>query len=382
MFQHVVVPLDGSNVAEKALEYGTGIARCFGARLTLVRAFQGSEQAARTLAMMQAAPGPDAMLDPVTVNAITDAQRAEEAEARAYLDEQARTLSASGLAVAVELVDAPPVDAICNLANREPATLVVMCTHGRGGLERLVFGGTAQDVVKGCNAPVLLVRVDESLITDEGQDLSDDINVGADVIGTDGKLGEVHRVIADAGHDRITDLVVKHGGLFGGPERVMPLGHVTRVAGGQVFVDLDGQSFQALDSFAQDRYRAAGADWPGPDRIQRQDWLLRAVASEGPTGALGTPPRDSVPDTRPRPADMMRPAIAEGMDVVDVSGRKVGEVGEFSIAADSGVPTRITLRRGFIFKQDTELPLEWVQALGDAGVVLKVEKEAVEALGS
>jgi nucleotide-binding universal stress UspA family protein/sporulation protein YlmC with PRC-barrel domain len=381
MFQHVIVPLDGSAIAEKALEYGTGIARCFGARLTLVRAYQGDEQAARTLAMMQAAPGPDGMLDPATVNAVTDAQREEEAQARAYLDQHAHTLSGSGLNVATELVDAPTADAICNLANREPASLVVMCTHGRGGLERLVFGGTAQDVVKGCNAPVLLVRVDESLITDEGQDLSDDINIGADVIGTDGKLGEVRRVIADTGHNRITDLVVKHGGLFGGNERVVPLGHVTRVAGGQVFVNLDTRSFESLDTFAQDRYNAAGEDWPVPDRIQRQDWLLRAAAAEGPMGAFGAPPSDTTPETRPRPADILRPAIAEGMDVIDSTGRKVGEVGEFSIAAESGAPTRITLRRGFIFKQDTELPLEWVQALGDEGVVLKVEKEAVEALG-
>ena len=381
MFQHVIVPLDGSALAEKALEYGTGIARCFGARVTLVRAFQGDEQAARTLAMMQAVPGPDGMLDPATVNAVTDAQRAEEAEARAYLDERARTLSASGISVATELVDAPPVDAICNLANREPASLVVMCTHGRGGLERLVFGGTAQDVVKGCNAPVLLVRVDESLITDEGQDLSDDINIGADVIGTDGKLGEVRRVIADTSHNRITDLVVKHGGLFGGGERVVKLGSVARVAGGQVFVNLDARSFESLDTFAQDRYSAAGEDWPVPERIQRQDWLLRAAAAEGPMGAMATP-RPAPPSSTPRPpADMLRPAISEGMDVVDVSGRKVGEVGEFSIAADSGLPTRITLRRGFIFKQDTELPLEWVQALGDEGVVLRVEKEAVESLG-
>jgi uncharacterized protein YrrD len=228
---------------------------------------------------------------------------------------------------------------------------------------------------------VLLVRVDESLITEDGQDLSDDINIGADVIGADGKLGEVHRVIADAGHNRITDLVVKRGGLFGGEERVVPLGHMTRVAGGQVFVDLDTRGFEALDTFAEDRYRAAGEDWPVPERIQRQDWLLSAVAAEGPMAAMGTPPRLATPERRPRPADMLRPAITEGMDVVDASGRKVGEVGEFSIAPDSGTPTRITLRRGFIFKQDTELPLEWVQALGDEGVVLKVEKEAVEALG-
>jgi nucleotide-binding universal stress UspA family protein/sporulation protein YlmC with PRC-barrel domain len=381
MFQHVVVPLDGSALAEKALVYGVEMARCFGARLTLLRAYQGDEQAARTLAMMQAAPGPDGMLDPATVNAVTDAQRGAEAEARAYVDEQARALRASGLDVTAELVDAPPAEAIGAVARREPNSLVVMSTHGRGGLERLVFGGTAQEVVQGCHVPVLLVRVDEALITEQGQDLSNDITIGAEVIGADGTLGEVRRVIADTAHNHITDLVVKRGGLFGGEERVIPLGHVTRVTGGQVFVDMDTHGFEALETFTEQHYRAAGDAWPVPDRIPRQDWLLRVTAAEGPMGAMTTPPT-SLPTPRPAPpADLTRPAITEGMAVFDASGRKIGEVGALSIAPESGMPTRITVRRGLIFKQDTELPVEWVQAFGDEGIVLNVEKEHVEALG-
>jgi nucleotide-binding universal stress UspA family protein/uncharacterized protein YrrD len=379
MFQRVIAPLDGSQLSEKALAYAAEIARRFGARITLLRAFEGAERSARTLAMMQAGPGPDGMLDPTTVEAVTEAARAEQSEARAYLDDRARELQARGLDVDVLLVDAPPAEAITRAAHSEPQTLVVMSTHGRGGLGRVVFGSTAQEVVQHCYAPVLLVRAVESAITESGADISSQLSIGAEVIGTVGKLGEVHRLLVDASSNRVTDIVVKHGFLFG-TERIVPLAHVTRVEGGAVFVDLDERGLEAMDSFAEDRYRAPGKDYPLPGRLDRNAYLLNAVAAEGPMAAMAPLPTEIPPAAQTPPADMQRPAIAEGMDVLDVDGRKVGEIGAFSVAPENGIPTHLTLRRGLLFKQDIELPIDWVQELGDEGVVLKVTKDQVEAL--
>jgi sporulation protein YlmC with PRC-barrel domain len=68
------------------------------------------------------------------------------------------------------------------------------------------------------------------------------------------------------------------------------------------------------------------------------------------------------------------------MAVVSADGEKVGEVGDISIAADSGTLTRVTLKRGMLFKHETEIPVAWVRDLGHEGVLLNVLKAEVEAL--
>jgi nucleotide-binding universal stress UspA family protein len=56
-------------------------------------------------------------------------------------------------------MDADATEAILQEAQREPATLIVMSTHGRGGLGRLVFGSVAQAVLERSHVPLLLIRV-------------------------------------------------------------------------------------------------------------------------------------------------------------------------------------------------------------------------------
>jgi nucleotide-binding universal stress UspA family protein len=57
------------------------------------------------------------------------------------------------------VADADATEAILEEAQREPGTLVVMSTHGRGGLGRLVFGSVAQAVLERSHVPLLLIRV-------------------------------------------------------------------------------------------------------------------------------------------------------------------------------------------------------------------------------
>ncbi|HEY7293735.1 MAG TPA: PRC-barrel domain-containing protein, partial [Dehalococcoidia bacterium] len=76
-----------------------------------------------------------------------------------------------------------------------------------------------------------------------------DVTIGAEVRGSDGKLGDVHRVIVDARTGHVTDLVVKHGFLFGN-ERVVPLSSVTKVENGVVYLDTDKEAFERFHGFA------------------------------------------------------------------------------------------------------------------------------------
>lgn len=157
MFQRILVPLDGSALAELALDYGADVASRYAARLTLFRAFDGPRRSAQLLLRVPVATGVT-MPYPRMVEQVTAAAQAAEAEIHTYLASQQQRLTGRGLDVDTVIADADAAEAILEEAQREPATLVVMSTHGRGGLGRLVFGSTAQAVLQRSPVPLLLIR--------------------------------------------------------------------------------------------------------------------------------------------------------------------------------------------------------------------------------
>jgi hypothetical protein len=82
-----------------------------------------------------------------------------------------------------------------------------------------------------------------------------EIRLGAEVRGTEDRLGGVHRFIADARIATVTDLVVEHGHLSG-QERVVPLAKVTQVDGGAVVHDRDEPHFTVLDGYTDEPLHA------------------------------------------------------------------------------------------------------------------------------
>jgi len=374
---------------------GQEIALKFSAPVALVRAYEGEDQSTRMLAMMPADPGAG-MIDPTTVQAVTDAAEMSKKDARAYIDAKAAALTALGLTVTTVLADDTPADAILTEARRDPAALVVMCTHGRGGLDRLFFGSVAQDVLHKLQTPLLLIRVQAALKAQRDRGTTEargsnaqsggisqmDINIGADVIGSDGKLGQVHRVIVDARTDRVTDLIVKHGFIWGN-ERVMPLTHVSKVENGAIHVDLDEKHFAILDGFTDDRYRAPDMQYNGPPGFNNTDFLMDVMVAEGSAAGLGQalPPMGFPGGQQLTPDDMSRPAVQPGTPVMDKDGEKIGEVHEFGMAADTGAPTHLTVRSGFLFHSDTTIPVELIAEISDDGIMLNVTKDQVQAHG-
>ncbi len=160
MIERVILPLDGSELAERALGHATELAERLGAPLTLLRAYDGPLRSARTLALMPS--GAVAASDAYAMRAIATSAGVAEAEATAYLDRVAGELRDRELVVEAALRDQSPSDAILDEAHRTDGALVVMSTHGRSGLSRLLFGSTAQDVLRRADVPVLLIRAVES----------------------------------------------------------------------------------------------------------------------------------------------------------------------------------------------------------------------------
>jgi nucleotide-binding universal stress UspA family protein len=158
MFARVLVPLDGSRLSEQALDSAAAIAERFGARVTLLLGFEGLDH----LAQVFARDGGE--LDRAKWEAMHRSTENALAAARQYLDARAAPFAERGIAVDTTIVDVrrgSAAGAIVEEAGRAPDTLLVMSTHGRSGLRRMIFGSTAQKVLETSPAPVLLIRAQE-----------------------------------------------------------------------------------------------------------------------------------------------------------------------------------------------------------------------------
>ena len=144
MFERIVVGLDGSQVSEIALKTGADLARSLGVPLHLVRVADlsvvpwGANQAAAAYAELS-----------------EDMVR-EKDESTRYLETVAQPLRDEGLAVTTEVRSGFAAQELSDAAR--PQDLLIVASHGRHGLERLVLGSVAEEVGKRSHASVLIAR--------------------------------------------------------------------------------------------------------------------------------------------------------------------------------------------------------------------------------
>lgn len=137
-FDRILVPLDGSAQAERAVSMAAALGDRERTEMQLLRATE-----AKTL------PGVDSMASEV----------AAVREAEGYLNRVAHGLSERGFKhVKASVWYGGPTAAILEAARVGRASLIVMTTHGRGGLTHLVLGSVAEEVVRSAKVPVLVLR--------------------------------------------------------------------------------------------------------------------------------------------------------------------------------------------------------------------------------
>lgn len=127
MFKKILVPLDGSDLAEGVLIYISELAAKFSSQVDLIGIFVETD---RTLDRLY-----KAYLDKVTVN-----------------------LQGEGIKDRASLLYGSPAEEILDYAERSGIDLIAMTTYGRSGITRWLMGSVAEKVVKGAKSPVLLVR--------------------------------------------------------------------------------------------------------------------------------------------------------------------------------------------------------------------------------
>lgn len=150
MYRRILVPLDGSQLAEEALRHAVQVASCTeGASITLIQVV-GTIGTAVAADPMGASAG-EAM-------AAMEAMDAAESAAGEYLDELSDGELLRGVPTRKVVVRGNAATEIVQYAHDNRIDLIAMSTHGRSGLGRLVFGSVADQVLRESGVPILLIR--------------------------------------------------------------------------------------------------------------------------------------------------------------------------------------------------------------------------------
>lgn len=145
MYARILVPVDGSPTATAGLREAMRLARGGRATIRLIHVID-------RLSLVQA-------MDPTPM--VVDIMKSLEVSGRSALEEARALVEKAGIAVQVTLkrpARGSVADAIVEETRRWKAELIVMGTHGRRGISRMIMGSTAQGVVASSKSPVLLVR--------------------------------------------------------------------------------------------------------------------------------------------------------------------------------------------------------------------------------
>ncbi|HET6367884.1 MAG TPA: universal stress protein [Pseudomonadales bacterium] len=147
LFHRIVVPTDLSDCAEEAWKVAQRVAETLQSELVLVHVFVT----------------PPIYGDPLRISADKTWEAYEKARqwVAEALDKTATQAKDKGVTVRPVMLTGSPAQEIVDLARSEQADLVIMGTHGRGGMSRVLLGSVADRVIRLAPCPVLTVRTPE-----------------------------------------------------------------------------------------------------------------------------------------------------------------------------------------------------------------------------
>jgi len=214
MFERILVPLDGSYVAERVLPVATRLARAFHGSMVLVRAVSSARS--RTI------------------------REAHLASAHTYLNQMPPLHMGQDLPVERVARLGPATPTILATARAHTIDLIVMCSHGYTGMARTIMGSIAQEVIRQAPVPVLLLRAEGPLPTGTHLDPRRPLRI---LIGLDGSASAERALLPAA--TLIALLAAPAQGAV----------HLTRVLTPSAYLQ-GGQSHESLDDAIQQADRS------------------------------------------------------------------------------------------------------------------------------
>ena len=147
MYNHILVPTDGSECAAKGIDRGIALARKLGAKVTIVTVTE-------TLPVYVGADG----FGWSAGAAYADYDQHQDAAAKAVLAAAKQKAEAAGVtAETIHVPRAQPAEAIVEAARSRNCDLIVMASHGRRGVRRLILGSQTSEVLAASSVAVLVI---------------------------------------------------------------------------------------------------------------------------------------------------------------------------------------------------------------------------------
>ena len=145
MYQKILVPLDGSELAECVLGHVDALARgCQAKSVVFIRVVEPIRQT-----------GGEYMMDQDQVKKIESESKQDAGE---YLKKISAKVSLGGAVVKTEVISGRPAEILAEYATKNQVDLIVIATHGRSGVSRWVWGSVADRILRSACIPVLMVR--------------------------------------------------------------------------------------------------------------------------------------------------------------------------------------------------------------------------------
>jgi nucleotide-binding universal stress UspA family protein len=135
MYQHILLPLDGSELSELAIPHVEALALgCGTKKVTIVHVVEQE----RYEGMLAGGKRPGV-----------------------YLQRTAKRLEAKGITTSIKVLTGDPAEAIVSFAEKNPFDIIIMASHGRSGVSRWAIGSVADKVFRASSVPVLMVKASE-----------------------------------------------------------------------------------------------------------------------------------------------------------------------------------------------------------------------------
>ena len=148
MYKKIVVPLDGSKLAECVLPHlETVLKGCESPEVVLVQAVEPySIPYGREVGHFQ------------TLEQVKEFETHQKTDAEKYLKIIAARLGKAGVNVRAEVIYGKAIEALTGYINGNEVDLVIMATHGRSGISRRIWGGVADHILRSVCTPILMIR--------------------------------------------------------------------------------------------------------------------------------------------------------------------------------------------------------------------------------
>ena len=148
MYKKILVPLDGSRIAECVMPHIKTIAKATNSKVELVSVVEPVEIPTR---------GKIALTEDDLKQINADASQ----EANKYLNSLANRLKRAGIEGIPVVITGKPAESLVDYANNNAIDLIIMATHGRSGITKWFWGSVAEKVLRAVDIPILLVKAVE-----------------------------------------------------------------------------------------------------------------------------------------------------------------------------------------------------------------------------